>query len=109
MTHWSSLVASANPLRKGQRFMRPSREDAGRDFCGRGNGVFQVARTKPCAQFESFITEAEHGHWLSAELNGYELKGNFVGHESLARGWLSNELFRGGGLWHRRKQIPATR
>jgi hypothetical protein len=70
MTDWSSVLASANPLRKGYRFVRPSRKDAGRDLCGRSNGVFQVSRTKPCAQFEALITETEHGYWLSAELNG---------------------------------------
>jgi hypothetical protein len=37
--HWPSFLASANP-RKGQRFMRPSRKDAGRHLCGRRNGVF---------------------------------------------------------------------
>jgi hypothetical protein len=83
--HWSSLLASANPLRKGRRFLRPSRKDAGRDFRGRCNGVFQIARTKPSAQFESFITETEDGHWLSAELDGCEFKSRFVGHESLAK------------------------
>ena len=38
--HWPSVLASANPLRKGQRLVRPSRKDAGRDLCGRRNGVF---------------------------------------------------------------------
>jgi hypothetical protein len=38
--HWPSVLASANPLRKGQRFVRPSRKDAGRDLCGRRNGMF---------------------------------------------------------------------
>ena len=28
--HWPSVLASANPLCEGQRFMRPSRKDAGR-------------------------------------------------------------------------------
>src|ERR1700752_4389621 len=83
--------------------MRPSREDASRDFCGRCNGVFQIARTKPCAQFESFITEAEHGHWLGAELDGYEFKGNFVGHESLAKMAESE-----GGPTFDRLRIAAT-
>jgi hypothetical protein len=27
--HWPSVPASANPLREGQRFVRPSRKDAG--------------------------------------------------------------------------------
>src|SRR6516165_10054355 len=78
--HWPSVLASANPLRKGQRFVRPSRKDAGRDLCGRRDGVFQVSRTKPCAQFEPFIAETEHGHRLSTELDGCEFKGRFVGH-----------------------------
>jgi len=78
--HWPSVLASANPLRKGQRFVRPSRKDTGRDLCGRRNGVFQVSRTKPGAQFEPFIAEPEHGHRLSAELDGCEFKGRFVGH-----------------------------
>jgi hypothetical protein len=79
--HWPSVLTSANPLRKGQRFVRPSRKDAGRDLCGRRNGVFQVSRTKPCAQFELFIAETEHGHRLSPELDGYEFKDRFVGHD----------------------------
>jgi hypothetical protein len=34
--HWPSVLASANPLREGQRFVRPSREDAGRHGrCGK--------------------------------------------------------------------------
>ena len=60
--HWPSVLASANPLRKGQRFVRPSRKDTGRDLCGRRDGVFQVSRTKPCAQFEALIAETEYGH-----------------------------------------------
>jgi hypothetical protein len=38
--HWPSVLASGNPLGKGQRFVRPSRKDAGRNLCGRCNGVF---------------------------------------------------------------------
>jgi hypothetical protein len=38
--HWPSVLASANPLREGQRFVRPSRKDAGRHLCGLRNGVF---------------------------------------------------------------------
>ena len=38
--HWLSVLASANPLREGQRFVRPSRKDAGRYLCGLRNGVF---------------------------------------------------------------------
>jgi hypothetical protein len=38
--HWSSVLASANPLREGRRFVRPSRKDAGRHLCGRRDGVF---------------------------------------------------------------------
>src|SRR6516225_8145597 len=79
--HRPSVLASANPLRKGQRFVRPSRKDAGRDLCGRRDGVFQVSRTKPCAQFEPFIAETEDGYRLSAELDGCEFKGRFVGHD----------------------------
>jgi hypothetical protein len=37
---WPSVLASANPLREGHRFMRPSRKDAGRHLCGRRNGLF---------------------------------------------------------------------
>jgi hypothetical protein len=90
--HWPSVLASANPLRKGQRFVRPSRKDAGRHLCGRRNGVFQVSRTKPCAQFEPFIAETEHGYWLGTELDGYEFKGRFVGHDPFpfVRGLMSN-------------------
>src|SRR5215468_2197039 len=79
--HWPSVLASADPLRKGQRFVRPSREDAGRHLCGLRNGVFEVSRTEPGAQLEPFIAETEHGHRLSAELDGCELKGRFVGHD----------------------------
>ena len=64
--HWPSVLASANPLRKGQRLVRPSREDAGRHLCGLRNGVFEVSRTKPGAQLEPFKAETEHGHRLSA-------------------------------------------
>jgi hypothetical protein len=91
--HWSSILASANQLRKGQRFVRPSRKDAGRDLCGLRNGVFQVSRTKPCAQLEPFITETEYGDRLSAELDGYELNGRFVGHDpSPFRAWPYNRV-----------------
>jgi hypothetical protein len=83
VTHWPSVLASANPLCKGQRFARPSRKDAGRDLRGRRNGVFQVSRTKPCAQFEPFMAEMEHGHWLNAELDRCEFKGRFVGYDPL--------------------------
>jgi hypothetical protein len=38
--HWPCVLASANPLREGQRFVRPSRKDAGRHLCGLRNGVF---------------------------------------------------------------------
>jgi hypothetical protein len=38
--HWPSVLASGNPLRKCQRCVRPCRKDAGRDLCGRRNGVF---------------------------------------------------------------------
>jgi hypothetical protein len=38
--HWRSVLASANPLREGQRFLRPSRKDAGGHLCGLRNGVF---------------------------------------------------------------------
>jgi hypothetical protein len=38
--HWPSVLASANRLREGQRFVRPFRKDAGRHLCGRRNGVF---------------------------------------------------------------------
>src|SRR5215831_1758835 len=38
--HWPSVLASANPLREGQRFVRPFRKNAGRDLCGRRNGAF---------------------------------------------------------------------
>jgi hypothetical protein len=82
--HWTSALAGANLLRKGQRFVRPSRKDAGCDLCGRRDGVFEVSRTKPGAQFEPFITETEHGHRLGAELDGCEFKGHFIGHELLA-------------------------
>src|SRR5215831_1642749 len=78
--HWPSILASANPLCEGQRFMRPSRKDAGRHLCGRRNGLFEVSRTKPGTQLEPFIAETEHGHWLVAELDGCELKDRFVGH-----------------------------
>jgi len=43
--------------------------------------VFSVSRTKPGAQLKPFIAETEHGHRLSAELDGCELKGRFVGHD----------------------------
>ena len=36
--HWPSVLASANPLREGQRFVRPFRKDAGGHLCGRRNG-----------------------------------------------------------------------
>jgi hypothetical protein len=64
--------------------MRPFRKDAGRNLCGRCNGAFQISRTKPCAQFEPFIAESEHGHRLRTELDGCQFKGRFVGHKSLA-------------------------
>ena len=38
--HWPSMLASANPLREGQRFVRPFCKDASRHLCGRRNGVF---------------------------------------------------------------------
>jgi len=38
--HWPSVLASANPLREGQRFVRPSRKDAGRHRCSLRNSVF---------------------------------------------------------------------
>jgi hypothetical protein len=99
MTDWSSFLASANLLRKGQGFVRPFRKDAGRDFCGRSNGVLQVSGTKPCAQFKALIAKTEHGHRLGAELNGCQFKGCFVGHDPfpfaggpvvglIGRGWL---------------------
>src|SRR6516225_3414875 len=96
--HWPSVLSSANPLRKGQCFVRPSRKDAGRDLCGRRDGVFQVSRTKPCAQFEPFIAETEHGHRLSTELDGCEFKGRFVGHDPfpLVRGPTVCLIGRGG-------------
>src|SRR5262249_54187401 len=78
--HWLSVRASANPLREGRRFVRPSRKDAGRHLCGRRNGMFYGSRTKPSAQLEPFIAETKHGHWLGAEVDGCELKGRFVGH-----------------------------
>lgn len=84
MLHRPSVLARANLLRKGQRFLRPSGKDAGRDFCGRGNGVFQIAGTKPCAQLELFIAETEYRYRLGAELDRYEFKGRLVGHQSLA-------------------------
>jgi hypothetical protein len=34
------IASTANPLRKCQRCVRPCRKDAGRDLCGRRNGVF---------------------------------------------------------------------
>jgi hypothetical protein len=79
--HLPPVLASANPLRKGQRFVRPSRKDAGRNLCGRRNSVFKVSGAKPRAQFEPFIAETEHGHRLSAEFDGCEFKGHFVGHD----------------------------
>jgi hypothetical protein len=36
--------------------------------------------TEPRAQFEPFIAETEHGHRLSAEFDGCQFKGRFVGH-----------------------------
>src|SRR5215467_12863474 len=68
--YWPSVLASANPLREGQRFVRPSRKDAGCYLCGLRNGVFQVSWTKPGAQLEPFIAEPEHGHRLGAEVDG---------------------------------------
>src|SRR5277367_4928884 len=76
--HWPSVLAGPNPLRKGQRLLRPSRKDAGRDLCRRRDREFEVSRTKPRAQFELFIAETEHGHRLSTELDGREFKGRFV-------------------------------
>jgi hypothetical protein len=38
--YWPSILASANPLGEGHRFVRPSRKDAGRHLCGLRNGVF---------------------------------------------------------------------
>jgi hypothetical protein len=95
--HRPSALSSANPLRKGQRFVRPSRKDAGRHLCGRRNGVFQVSSTKTCAQFESFITKPKHGHRLSVELDGYEFKGRFVGHDPFpfVRGPMLSSIGRG--------------
>jgi hypothetical protein len=58
--HWPSVLASANPLRERQRFVRPSRKDAGRHLCGCRDGVFEVSRAKPGAQLEAFIAETEH-------------------------------------------------
>src|SRR5215469_9772255 len=40
VTYWPSVLASANPLREGQGFVRPSRKDAGRHLCGLRNCVF---------------------------------------------------------------------
>jgi len=80
MTRGPSVFAIANTLREDQRFVRPSREDAGRDLCGRRNGLFQVSRTKPGAQLEPFIAEAKHGKGLRAELDGCEFKKHLVGH-----------------------------
>ena len=72
--HCPSVLISANPLGKGRRFVRPSREDAGRDQRGGRDSVFQISRTKPGAQLEPFITETKHGHGLGAELDGCEFK-----------------------------------
>jgi hypothetical protein len=38
--YWRSVLASANPLCEGRRFVRPFRKDAGRHVGGRCNGVF---------------------------------------------------------------------
>jgi len=97
VTHWPSVLASANPLRKGQRFVRPSHKDAGRDLCSRCDGAFEVSGTKPCAQFEPFITETEHSHRLSTEFDGCEFKGRFVGHDPfpLVRGPMLGLIGRG--------------
>jgi hypothetical protein len=38
--HWLSVLASTNPMREGQCFVRPSLKDAGRHLCGRRNCVF---------------------------------------------------------------------
>ena len=64
-----------------RHLVRASCKDAGCDLCGRSNGVLQVSRTKPGAQFEALMAETEHGHRLSAELDGYEFKRCFVGHD----------------------------
>jgi hypothetical protein len=78
--HWPFVLASANLLREGQRFVRPSRKDTGRHLCGSRDGVFEFSRAKPGAQLEAFIAETEHSDWLGAEVDGCELNGRFVGH-----------------------------
>jgi hypothetical protein len=66
--HWPSVLASANPLREGQRFVRPSREDAGRH--GRcGKTLVRRRRRKPARVSRLGTESSQTRRWSKADSN----------------------------------------